>query len=177
MPRKRLASQQRVDNLLEADSSTAPRLGALQNRGKTKEIHKSHEHVSSMPFEPHRLHWLYRETLSRLERYERAVAAQSKVDAAVEFARYVRMSGLVDFFKSCPQGEPFVVDGKKIQTVAANLEMACCDLWRKGEVKETRDTQLEDIGHKLDLIAGRLAKIPIADSLGEVVPMPSAQRG
>jgi len=177
MPRKKLACEQAVDKVGKVDSATAPRLGALQNRGKTKETEKPNENTHSVHIEPYKLHWMWRETNSLLDRYARAVTEGRELDAAVAFARFVKFSGLAKFYAQNAQDEPLKVDGLEIEKKARALEMDVCDRWRRGAVPESRDTQLELLSHKLDLIAGRLAKVPIAETLGEVVPMPSAQGG
>ncbi len=130
-----------------------------------------------MSFDAVKLHWLWRETNSRLERYRGLVRQRASLAAAADFARYVQQCGLVDIFKAFPAPEPLLVDGNLILGKAKELEAEVCELWRSGAVVETRDTQLEDIHHKLDLIAGQLSRIPVGQAVSQPLTFPVLQGG
>lgn len=116
-----------------------------------------------------------------------------QVEEAQEFARYVRNSNMCELMRQNPcQGENqrhtqrllelFPYDGDKLYEAARQLELECCEYWSKrtrdadGTATGARKSDLEDISHKLDLIAGRLAavesmRIPVKKTRLKVVKL------
>lgn len=131
-----------------------------------------------MSFDAVSLHWMWRETNSLLDHYTRRAVEGIELEAGAKFARYVRFAGIVKLFKEHAAGEPLTVDGALIDWKANELEKAVCEKWRSGAVPQSRDTQLEVIDHKLNLIAGQLAKVQLAPAAAEsnVIPFQSAAR-
>jgi len=123
------------------------------------------------------MHWLWRETNSRLDRYSASVREGRELDAAAAFCRYLTFSGICALLEENAAPEPLTVDGALIRWKANDLEKEVCNQWRLGKVPETRETQLEVIHHKLDLIAGQLAKIPVGHSMSDTLTFPVLEGG
>lgn len=107
----------------------------------------------------HTLAWLFRETMTKLEVYARRVDEGKDVQAASEFARWVRMSGLVKLFAANPQGEPLAIDAKRVETQIDTILTGCARQWKAGAVGKVELAAIEAISQKLDLIAGHVAKL------------------
>jgi len=105
------------------------------------------------------LHWLYRETMNRLDLHARRVAEGRDLQAAKEFASYVTFSGLVKLFKAFPQPEPLKVDGYLLEHAAKELTYLVTERYRTNNTQaQIGMTELEKINHKLELIAGHMAR-------------------
>jgi hypothetical protein len=109
--------------------------------------------------EPYKLHWLYNETRRQLERYATRAEEQVDVQAAVDFARWVQMSGLIGLFKDHPQPEPWPVDGQALDELVRTIIMDCGDFLKGNTPGFVRVCQIEAVNRKLDLIAGQMAKL------------------
>jgi len=111
------------------------------------------------------LHWFWNETRNRLESLRHRVREGRDLMEAADFCRYVLNSGLLKVLAvhDC-QGE-LKVDSSFLAWSAADLLREVQELWRTQKApSEASRTQLEAILHRLDLIAGRVAKIPIPDN-------------
>jgi hypothetical protein len=105
---------------------------------------------------------LYRETISRIDWYEARVTEGQDLMAALDFARYVLWSGIVPICKehACDSGAPLKVDGSFLQYRAEDLQRNVQDRFARdnGKIK-IRETQLEALNRKLDLIAGYVSRL------------------
>ena len=82
--------------------------------------------------------------------------------AAVEFARFVRWSGLVKLFEENAQGEPLKVDGAYIRWKAEELERCCTERFRTNSTEPTLTAAyLQSLHDKIDLMAGYLGKLTV----------------
>ena len=118
------------------------------------------------------LHVMWREFDLRLDGYSRAVADNRCLDEAINFARFLQISGTILFFKHHTRPGELKIDGALLAWKARELELAVCEKFKHGHRPEQRDTVLESILHRLDLIAGHVAKIPVVDLPDNVVEMP-----
>lgn len=108
------------------------------------------------------IHWFWNETKDRLEAYHRRVQEGRDVWAAVEFARFVRWSGLVKLFEENAQGEPLKVDGAYIRWKAEELERCCTERFRTNSTEPTLTAAyLQSLHDKIDLMAGYLGKLTV----------------
>lgn len=106
------------------------------------------------------MHWLYKETMSRLEWYDKAVSEGRDLDAANDFARYILNSQLGRILKPFDNSGVLKVDSSFLVWSASELRSRVCSLWSRGKVAPKAEaTHLESIHHKLDLIAGQLARV------------------
>jgi hypothetical protein len=106
------------------------------------------------------LAWWYKETITQLNFYDKRVRECQDLEAARRFANYVTWSGMVKLCKRYSQDVPVKIDGAHLEWKAKELEQRVQDLWRTGKVKQDiSETQLEQINHKMDLMAGRLAQL------------------
>jgi len=118
------------------------------------------------------LHVMWREFDLRLDSYARKVADNRCLEEALDFARFLQISGTLVFFKHHTRTGGLKIDGALLAWKARELELAVCDKFREGLKPERRDTVLESILHRLDLIAGHVAKIPVVDLPDNVLEMP-----
>lgn len=111
-------------------------------------------------FDDSNMHWLWRETVSKLEVYRQRVRERQDVQAASEFARWVQFSGLIKLFTNSAQPEPRRVDGPFLEKLVKDVLWDCGEAFRKqGTPFSLNVSQAERINAKLDLIAGQLSKI------------------
>jgi len=122
------------------------------------------------------LHVMWREFDLRLDRYARLVAEGRCLDEARDFARFLNNSGTLVFFKHHTRTGHLKIDGALLAWKAREVELAVCDKFKGGAKAEQRDTTLESILHRLDLIAGHVAKIPVVELPDNVVDMPHVRR-
>lgn len=103
---------------------------------------------------------MWRETINRLDFYTRCVQEGQGLDAARNFANYVQWSGMCKLFEAFPCSESLVkVDGPFLRWKAEELERTVQDIWRTGKHEaKVEASRLDEINHKLNLIAGRLAQ-------------------
>jgi hypothetical protein len=129
-------------------------------RSKGRQFPNSERVPSMLSFNEATLHWLWKETMNRLDIYRRRVDEGKDLDAAREFCQYVLWSQLVKLFKEHPAPEPLKVDGALLEWTAQELQRTVQDRWRREDHKpQVHQTKLEAINEKLDLIAGRLAQL------------------
>lgn len=115
---------------------------------------------SSVQTEPVNLHWIWRETVTRLNVLQGRAREGKNVQEASEFARWLRFSGLIKLFESNPQPEPKQVDAKVVEKLIDGILSDCADQWRSrnGDVKYS-ESDIAEISRKLDIIAAQVAKI------------------
>lgn len=103
--------------------------------------------------------------MNKLDSYSERVRSGRDFDAAVEFARFILNSGLIQLLRPFDQSGVHAVDSSLLCHKATELQRMVCDAYRTGQAKpQARDTQLERIQHSLDLIAGQVAKLSPASA-------------
>jgi len=108
--------------------------------------------------EPHKWHTLWAQTMQRLDVLTKRVNECKDIQHASEFARWLRMSGLVTAFEENPQNPPLVVDGAQMRRACEDLLQLCADQWKGGAVGVIQVSELELLNRKLDLLAKRVAQ-------------------
>jgi len=112
------------------------------------------------PLDQVQLHWMWRETINRLDVYARRVSEAKGLDVALEFVNYLQTSGLIKFFEACPQAEPLKVDGAFLRWRCRELQRAIQDRYRTNDVvPHVEASELESISRKLDVLAAGIAKL------------------
>jgi len=107
--------------------------------------------------EPHIWHSMWAQTMHRLDVLRKRVNECKDIQHASEFARWLRMSGLVTAFEDNPQNSPLVVDGAQMRRACEDLLQLCADQWKRGAVGVIEVSELELLNRKLDLLANRIA--------------------
>jgi len=107
--------------------------------------------------EPHKWHWAFNETMRQLDTLTKRVNECKDIQHASEFARWLRMSGLLAMFEDNPQTEPLLVDGAKMRRACEDLLQLCAEQWKRGSVGKVEVSELELLNRKLDLLAERIA--------------------
>jgi hypothetical protein len=114
--------------------------------------------------EPHKIHWLWNETMTRLERLHKRVCEGKHVDEASEFARWLRFSGLLDIFRIFKASEPLEVDVAKVDKLIVDVLFECEQFWKRNPRGPWVSlSELEAINQKLDLLAARISQMPVAE--------------
>jgi|SRR5579883_2308088 len=115
---------------------------------------------SSLQADSINLHWLWRETVNRLDVLHGRVREGTFTQEASEFARWLRMSGVVKLFKDNPAPEPRQVDAQVVEKKIGDILDECANQWRSrnGDVKYT-ESEVVAISRKLDIIAAHVAKL------------------
>jgi len=121
------------------------------------------------------LHVMWREADIKLDGYKRKVEGGRCLSEAVDFARWLQLSGMISFFKHHSRSGELPIDGHLLAWKARELELAVCDQFKAGVKPEKRDTALDEINHKLDLIAGRIAQMPVVQIPENVLEYPQAK--
>ena len=128
--------------------------------------------------ELHKLHWLWKETVSRLRRLDARAREGKFVDEASEFARWVKFSGLLLVFKAFEAPPPLEVSPKEVELLITEILFDCEAHW-KNEPRGpwVEKSELESINHKLDLVASQLSKLsPSVTETATAVPILPALR-
>lgn len=120
------------------------------------------------------LHVMWREADIKLDGYKRKVEGGRCLGEALDFARWLNLSGMILFFKHHSRTGDLSIDGHLLAWKARELELAVCDQYKAGAKPEKRDTALDEINHKLDLIAGRIAQMPVVEIPANVLEYPQA---
>jgi len=103
---------------------------------------------------------LWRETHFMLTRYERRAREGKDLDAGLEFARYVIWSGVVNVVNASAHLSPIAIDAAHLQWKAEELQRTVQGWYRSGKAQpQIAMAEVEAINHKLDLIAGRIARL------------------
>ena len=103
---------------------------------------------------------LARDTLAELRKHARRVKECKGLDEAIEFARYLRQSGILKLLKANPQDAPLPVDGAFIEWTAEELERSVRAQYVKPSTpKSVAFCEVEKIRENLDLIAGVVAQL------------------
>jgi hypothetical protein len=106
------------------------------------------------------MHWLWKETYNRLERFDRLVQEGRGMDEALGFVRYLKGSGLLKLFNVTFQESPLKVDGPLIHWRCNELEQSILRRYSTGDLQgriEPKD--LQTLHEKLDTLAGYVSKL------------------
>jgi len=111
------------------------------------------------------LHILWRETSSRLEVLQRRVNEGVEVDAASEFARWLRFSGILKLLESAPDDERLPCKGSLLSRQVETL-VYDCGQWYANHERANRKppaqvprSELESITAQLEAMRRDLAKL------------------
>jgi len=121
------------------------------------------DEASQAPVYPDKvqLHWLYKETINRLDLLARRVSEGKCLDESLEFANYVEWSGIVRMMEQNAEPEPLKIDGAFLRWKCDELKHAVRQRYQSKDGKyKIEKSELEAISHKLDLIAGYVSKLP-----------------
>jgi len=112
------------------------------------------------------LHWLWKETISKLESLARAVHDGRAVDEASSFSRWLNFSGLIKIFDAYPQPAPLTVDGGAVQRLVDQVIASCGQVYRGGKMPVNPSTsRIDELNEKVDRILSHIAKpIPPQDA-------------
>jgi len=112
-------------------------------------------------------HTFWREANNRLDRLLNRVREGQGLDEAVEFARWLRNSRVFELLQDFDNQGCLKVDTALLRWKTDELERQVTQRYASGKFAPKPDTShLEQINHKLDLIAGHLSKFPIAETAG-----------
>ena len=140
------------------------------------ESESKHLQTDSTKIEPHKLHWLWKETVSRLRRLDARAREGKFVDEASEFARWVKFSGLLWVFTAFQAPPPLEVSPKEVERLITEILFDCEAHW-KNEPRGpwVEKSELESINHKLDLVASQLSKLspPVTETASAVQILPA----
>ena len=115
------------------------------------------------------MHKIWRETLNRLDSFSGRVREGRDVNAASEFARFLKFSGIIMLCKANEALEPLKCDGAFLQWKCDELLDACNDFFRtNGQtagLKEPHLLSLHDkvdrLARNLELVAGHVSRLPL----------------
>jgi len=100
---------------------------------------------------------LYLETARALGNFERKVRQGADLDNAVQFARYLKWSGVLKFLQLVPAAPG--IDAVNLRWRVDELEREVQALWVGKQADGASGDDLSQINHKLDIIAAHIAKI------------------
>jgi hypothetical protein len=125
----------------------------------------------SVETEPVNLHWIWSETVRRLEDLLRRAREGKHVQEASEFARWLRMSGLIKLFQFNPAQGHLTVDCKVVEKLIGDILSECEDQWRSRNADaKYAASDIAEISRKLDIIAAQVAKFSPGSSLPGGMP-------
>jgi hypothetical protein len=114
---------------------------------------------SQIPVDGVQAYKLWRETDGMLSQYVKRAREGKDLYAALDFARYVLWSGVIDLVNQNAHLSPVKIDAAHLQWKAKDLQSTVQDVFSKNKCHpEVELAELEKINHKLDLIAGVIAK-------------------
>jgi hypothetical protein len=112
-----------------------------------------------MYLESTHLHWLFKETVRRLETLQSRVREGTQLQEAAEFARYIYWSKIPELLSSCPQPEPFRIDGHLVREMAQKLLSDVQEQWRTNPRGYKPDSSaFEQILAKLEAIEAKVTE-------------------
>jgi hypothetical protein len=111
-----------------------------------------------MNIELHELHWIWNETVTRLDSFARDVREAKHVMEASNFARWLNFSGLVRVFNDNPSTQLHLeVDGALVQRKINDLLFECGELFRGGKADpKYAASDIAEINRKLDFLMEQL---------------------
>jgi len=133
-------------------------IGSMQSQAVRRYDGKPLE--SSKVIDEADLHWLWKETQSRLDRFAGCVRECKNVTEAADFCRWLQFSGLSKVFRVFPQPPPFLVDHVIIEKKSADLLFECGELFRAGKADPNyAASDIAEINRKLDVIAAHVSTL------------------
>jgi hypothetical protein len=113
---------------------------------------------------------VYKATTRQVEYHRRRVRQGVQVEEAQAFARYLTMSGILDLMGENQEASPqlqklFPYSANELRQVVNLLYTECCEYWQgktrdsEGTAKGANKSDLDAISHKLDMLAGAVAKL------------------
>ena len=117
-----------------------------------------------------------REIAARIETLSKRVREGKDLYAAKDFCSFIQWSGILTLLEQkASLGDPLPVDGKGLRRDVEKLAMLVCDKFKDNSKTVTLEmSALESIQHRLDLIAGQLARIPVETQHAEFRPVIAA---
>jgi len=118
-----------------------------------------------MKIEPHKLHWIWNETYTRLDVLAGRVREGVEVLAASDFARWLQFSGVVELLEQNSTGGVCPVDGKGIRKKVEGLLFECGEWFRVHEHSylprdmEIPRSEMEKINRRLNQIEEHLCRL------------------
>lgn len=128
-----------------------------------------------MHLDPVALHVLWRETSNRIEVLQGRVNEGVDVDAASEFVRWLRFSGILKLLESAPNDDRLPCHGKLLAQQVATLTYDCGQWYAHHERANTKPpaqvpkSELEKITAQLNALTVGVARLQGND----VSPLPS----
>ena len=120
------------------------------------------------------LHLLWQATIRQVDSYAARVAENRDVMQALDFARFVLNSRLVNVLVPYGRGGELKVDPGLLRWKAEELQRACTDRFRMNDCKpHIEQLQLEAVHEKLDLVAGYLSKLVLQGAVMVELQQPS----
>jgi hypothetical protein len=105
------------------------------------------------------LHWLWKETVGKLESLERALMDRRAVEYASDYARWIEFSGLLKIFDAYPQPPPLRVDGEAVRALVTRVVESAGQILKGGNAPFNPNTaKLDEINSKFDFLLSQLAK-------------------
>lgn len=124
------------------------------------------------------VHWLYTETIRRLDSYQERVHEGRDYDAALFFARYILWSRLDRILQAFNTPGPLKVDSAFLRWKAEELQRTVQDAYAFGKASpSSAESVLESIHRKLDLLAGHVAQMRPAANCNTVSPRAGSSLG
>lgn len=104
---------------------------------------------------------IFNETMNQLSWLDSHVREGKDLEQALNFCRFVLWAGLVDFCEHhTTEDKIFRVNGKELRKKAEALQFDVQERYRANNMApKILMTELEQINHKLELIAGQLSQI------------------
>ena len=117
-----------------------------------------------------------REIADRIATFTKRANEGKDLYAAKDFCSFIQWSGILTLLEqNASLGDPLPVDGKALRQDVERLAMLVCDKFRENSKTVTLEmSALESIHHKLDLIAGQVARIPVESQAVEFRPVIAA---
>jgi hypothetical protein len=115
-------------------------------------------------------HWLWKETINKIDSFRKRVQEGKDLDAAREFCAFVLWSGIIKILKPHDNTGVLKIDSAFLEWSAEELQREVQERWRTGRnIQTVQITELQRIHDKLDVIAGRIAQMPTLPSPAPVL--------
>lgn len=101
---------------------------------------------------------IYRESITRIEQYEREVNDGNELQAALNFGGFILWSGVVSLLRRHAQASP-KIDGDFLRWKAEELQRQVRERWRDSDQRARLDKdQIAGINRRLDMLAAQVAR-------------------
>lgn len=117
-------------------------------------------------------HWLWQESINRLESLRLRVCEGRDLDAALEFARFFLWCRLDKILAPYENKGPLKVDCAFLRWKAEDLQRMVQDQYTHGSVPQGNQSTMQAVLHRLDMIAAHVAKIspPVSQETANAEP-------